>query len=141
MLRREPCVLLLAAVIGTSMAAGACGRGDPPPPTPSTAQSTTPVRVTGTEKVVWDQAANDAAALARYRYIVFIDDVPVDLTGATCSTTATNMKFPCSAALPKLSPGSHRLELAVVEDTDGGRRPSLKSGVLLLDVQPVNTAP
>jgi hypothetical protein len=138
--RWEPCVLLLAAVIGTSMAAGACRRGDPPP-APSTSQSTTPVRVTGTEKVVWDQAADDAAALARYRYIVFIDDVPVDLTGATCSTTATNMKFPCSAALPKLSPGSHRLELAVVEDTEAGRRPSLKSGVLLLDVQPANTAP
>jgi hypothetical protein len=100
------------------------------------------VRVTGTEKIVWDQAANDATQLARYRYIVYIDDVPVDLAGAVCgsasSTGATS--FPCSAALPKLSPGSHRLQLAV-EETDGKRHRSQKSGALLLDVAPPDKSP
>jgi hypothetical protein len=139
MIRWEPRVLLLAAVIGVCMA-GACRRNDPPPQAPSTA-STTPVRVTGREKIAWDQVANDAKELARYRYIMYIDDVPVDLASAACSTTTTNMTFPCSAALPKLSPGSHRLQLAVEKETDGERQRSLKSGALLLDVLPPNTSP
>jgi hypothetical protein len=87
------------------------------------------------------QVANDAKELARYRYIMYIDDVPVDLASAACSTTTTNMTFPCSAALPKLSPGSHRLQLAVEKETDGERQRSLKSGALLLDVLPPNTSP
>ncbi len=86
MIRWESCVLLLAAVIGACIA-GACRRGDPPPQAPSIAPSTTPVRVTGSDKIAWDQVANDAKELARYRYIVYIDDVPVDLVGASCSTT------------------------------------------------------
>jgi hypothetical protein len=139
MIRSEPCVPLLAAVIGACMA-GAC-RGDRPPQSPSIAPSTTPVRVTGREKIAWDQVANDAKELARYRYIAYIDDVPVDLAGAACSTTTTNMTFPCSATLPKLSPGSHRLQLAVEKETDGERQRSLKSGALLLDVLPPNTSP
>ena len=131
--------MLLAAAIG-ALTAGACGRSDPPPQAPSTAPPTAPVRVTGTEKVVWDQAANDATQLAGYRYIVYIDDVPVDLVGATCTTTPANATFPCTAALPKLSPGSHRLQLAV-EETGGQRRRSPKSGELLLDVVPPQRSP
>jgi hypothetical protein len=130
---------MLRVVLGVLLA-GACGRGDPPPQVPSTARSATPVRVTGTEKVGWDQAASDATRLAHYRFIMYIDDVPMDLAGAACNTASTNVMFPCSAALPKLSPGPHRLELAA-EETDGQRRRSLKSSVLLLDVVPPSTSP
>jgi hypothetical protein len=127
-------------VVLVVLLAGACDRGDPPPQVPSRARSATPVRVTGTEKVGWDQPASDATRLARYRFIVYIDDVPMDLAGATCNTASTTVMFPCSAALPKLSPGSHRLELAA-EETDGQRRRSPKSDVLLLDVVPPGTSP
>jgi hypothetical protein len=130
---------LLAAVIG-AVIAGACGRGNPPPQAPSTEPSTTPVRVIGTEKIVWDQAANNATQLAGYRYMVYIDDVPVDLADAACSPTSPNPTFPCSAGLPKMLPGAHRLQL-VTEETDGQRRRSPKSGALLLDVAPTNTSP
>jgi hypothetical protein len=141
MIRWESCVLPLAVVFGACMA-GSCRSDDPPPQAPSTGSSTTPVRVTGTEKVVWDQAANDATALARYRYFVYVDDVPVELAGTACSSTTPTSAplFPCSAALPKLSPGSHRLQLAV-EETDGKRRRSPKSGTLFLDVRPPNKSP
>src|SRR5258705_13578691 len=124
---------LLAGVIA-ALIAGACGRSDPPAAqAPTTAPSTGPVRVIGTEKMTWDQTAVDATHLTRYRFILYIDDVPVDLVGVACDTASTNVTFPCSAALPKLSPGPHRLQL-VAEETDDQRR-SPKSGVLLLDVQ------
>jgi len=132
MVRVPPCATLLAAVIG-AWTAGACGRGDPPPEAPSTARSTTPVHVSGTEKVEWDQAAFDSTQLARYRYIVYVDGVPMDLAGAKCGPTTNNATFPCSAALPKLAAGLHRLQLAA-EETDGQRRRSPTSGELLVDV-------
>jgi hypothetical protein len=130
--RVPPCATLLAAVIG-AWTAGACGRADPAPEAPSTARSTTPIHVSGTEKVEWDQAAFDSTQLARYRYIVYVDDVPVDLVGATCGPTTNNATFPCSARLPKLQGGRHRLQLAA-EETDGQRRRSPRSGELLVDV-------
>jgi hypothetical protein len=126
-------VPLLAAVIGACTAAG-CGRGNPAPQAPSTGSSNTPVRVNGTEKVVWDQIANDANQLSRYRYILFVDDVPVDLAGARCGTTASaSGTFPCTAPLPRMQPGPHRLQLAV-EETDKEKRRSPKSGAIFLDV-------
>ena len=130
---------LLAALSGALMA-GACRRGDSPPQAPSTAPSLAPVRVTGIENVVWDQAAHDAAQLARFRYIVYVDDIPQDLAGAVCGTTASNALFPCRAALPKLSPGPHRLQLAV-EETGGKQQRSPKSRALILNVVPPNKSP
>jgi len=127
-------VPLLAAVIAAWMAS-ACRPGNPAPQAPSTGSSSTPVRVTGTEKVVWDQAASNAKQLASYHYIVYIDDMPVDLV-ATCATGASsNGTFPCTAPLPKMPPGLHRLQL-VAEETEGDLQRSPKSGVLLLDVAP-----
>ena len=130
---------LLAAVI-SAWTAAACGRGDPPPQAPSTARSASPTRVSGTEKVEWDQAAFDSTQLARYRYVVYVDDVPIDLVGATCGPTTNNATFPCSARLPKLAAGLHRLQLAA-EETDGQRRRSPRSGELVVDVAPSNATP
>ena len=114
--------------------AGGCAKGDPLPQAPATPPSTTPVRVTGTEKIVWEQVADDANLLARYRYIAYVDDVAVDLGVAKCAPSDPR-SFSCSVALPPLQPGPHRLEL-VTEETDGLRRRSPKSGLLLLDVVP-----
>ena len=81
-----------------------------------------------------DQIANDANQLSRYRYILFVDDVPVDLAGARCGTTASaSGTFPCTAPLPRMQPGPHRLQLAV-EETDKEKRRSPKSGAIFLDV-------
>jgi len=127
--------LLLLSAVAAAWMAGACRRDDPPPQAPSTGSSSAPVRVTGFEKVAWDQTARNATQLGRYRYIVYIDDQPVGLM-ATCATAAsTNGTFPCTASLPKMPPGLHRLQLAA-EETDGDHRRSPRSGVLLLDVAP-----
>jgi hypothetical protein len=138
---RWPKRAILAAVVGAGLA-GACGSGSPPPPAPSTGSSTTPVTVTGVEKLQWDQAASSASQLAGYRYIGYVDEMPpMELAGATCATTsAANGTFACSAPLPKMSPGLHRLQLAT-EETGGDRRLGSKSGVLLLNVVPPKPSP
>ena len=125
---------LLAAVVAVWMA-GACRRGNPPPQAPSTGSSSTPVRVTGSERVVWDQTPGNAIQLARYRYIVYIDDMPVDLAATCANAASANGTFACTAPLPKMPPGLHRLQIAA-EETEGDHRRSPKSGVMLLDLAP-----
>jgi hypothetical protein len=126
-------VLLLAVVAG-AWAVVACRRDpSPPPQPPSTAASDTPVRVTGIEKIVWDQFAQDATQLQHYRYIVYVDDEPTDLVGVTCGGAASNGAFPCTATLPKMLGGPHRLQIAI-EETDGQKRRSPKSRAILLEV-------
>jgi hypothetical protein len=95
--------------------------------------STTPVPVTGNESIVWDQAAQDAARLARYQYIAYVDDVPADPVSASCGAGAVNGIFSCRIKLPKIQPGRHRLQLAV-EETDNQKRRSPRSSAILLDV-------
>jgi hypothetical protein len=124
---------MLAAVASAS-AVLACRRdGSPPPQPPSTTASSTPIRVTGIEKIVWDQFAQDATQLQHYQYIVYIDDEPTDLIGVTCGGAASNGTFPCTATLPKMLPGPHRLQLAI-EETDGQKRRSPKSRAVLVEV-------
>jgi hypothetical protein len=126
--------LLFAAVISTWAVAGACGRGERPAQAPSTASSSTAVRVTGTEKIVWDQTAKDAAQLARHRYLAYVDDeAPIDLVGVTCGPATATESFTCSAPLPTMRPGRHRLQLAA-EEADNQKRRSPKSGIILLEV-------
>jgi hypothetical protein len=95
--------------------------------------SNTPVQVMGTESIVWDQSAQDAAQLARYQYIVYIDDVPADPVSAGCGAGSVNGIFSCRIKLPKIQPGRHRLQLAV-EETDNQKRRSPRSNTILLDV-------
>jgi hypothetical protein len=95
--------------------------------------SNTPVQVTGSESIVWDQIAVDAAQLATYQYIVYIDDVPGDPVRASCGGGPGNGTFTCRIKLPKIQPGRHRLQLAV-EETDNQKRRSSRSNAILLDV-------
>src|SRR5437879_5668013 len=119
----QPCARMLCVVV--ALLAPACGGDSSPPQAPSTGSpppsSSGTVTVTGTEKIGWDQGADNAAQLAHYRYLGYVDDVPSVLTNVACATTATNGAFPCSASLPMMTIGSHRLELAV-QEIDGAQR-------------------
>jgi glucose/arabinose dehydrogenase len=76
-------------------------------------QPSPPVTITGNERIGWDQPASDAAELATFRYVVYVDTATrVELTGTTCATTSTNGTFACTAPLPRLNNGAHTLELA-----------------------------
>ena len=116
----------------------ACGRADPVPPAPAMTASETPISVRGTEKVEWDQPGAVREQLSKYRFIGYVDGVPADLPDASCAMTPVNGKFPCSARIPKMTPGRHRFELAAEEIEEPHRR-GTKSGALVLDVRPADT--
>jgi len=117
---------------------GACRGGNAPPQAPSTASSDRPVRITGTEKIVWDQVAKDAIQVAHYRYFAYVDDeAPVELR-VNCGPTTAGNSFTCSAPLPMMRAGRHRLQLAA-EEADNQKRRGPKSGIILLDVVATKT--
>src|SRR4051812_23036575 len=77
-----------------------------PAPTPETPGE----RITGSERIGWDQQAADSTEVASFHYAVYVDGVRSELTGVTC--TPAPPAFACTGRLPALTPGSHTLELA-----------------------------
>ena len=67
-------------------------------------------RITGSERLGWDQQANDASELATFHYAVYVDGVRSELPDAACVPAQSG--FACSARLPVLAAGSHTLEVA-----------------------------
>jgi len=125
------CSLLVALLAG-----GACSRSDSPPQSPVTGpESNTPTTVKGTEQIAWDQPAYNASKLAHYRFLIYVDgDEAPKVADATCGTTPSthNSFFPCTAKLPTLSPGAHRLQLAA-EETEVCRADAQRGAELTAD--------
>jgi len=71
-----------------------------------------PIILGGNERLGWDQAANDDAQIATFRYIAYVDGQPVALTGASCSRSSPQAKYSCSAPLPFLSIGLHTIDIS-----------------------------
>jgi len=114
--------------------APACGDSAPSAPsTGSTPPSGTPVNVTGTEKIGWDQPASGTSQLAGYQYLGYVDNVPQVLTNVSCGSASANGAFPCSATLPRMTVGSHTLELAA-QELSGSRLIGDRSPAILLNV-------
>src|SRR5215831_10765868 len=127
-------ILCLAVVLFTT----ACGGDASPPAAPSTGSqpptsSGGPINVTGTEKIGWDQVADNASQLSSYQYLGYVDSVPQVLANAACGSSATNGAFPCTASLPKMTAGLHTLELAA-QETGGAQRVSGRSAAIQLNV-------
>jgi len=81
----------------------------------------------------------NATQAGRYHYLAYVDDeMPVVLVGVTCAPAAANDTLACSAPLPKMPPGSHRLQLAA-EEADNQKRRGPKSGILFLEVVTTKT--
>jgi glucose/arabinose dehydrogenase len=102
---------------------------DPPTTTPPPANGE---RITGNERIGWDQPAANAAELAAFRYAVYVDGTRSELTSVSCSTTAGPAGFACSAALPSMTPGAHTLEIAAFV-VDGAVLESGKSASLRVE--------
>ena len=124
------CLLILGA------AAGACGGGNPPPAGGGGDAGI----VNGTERIGWSQQAEDAATLATFHFLVYIDGNRTDLNGVSCATTAGPAGFDCSAPLPAMAPGAHVLEIASYVVSDGLLE-SGKSAPLRLTVSGAITGP
>jgi len=98
---------LIALLVGAAVAA--CDRTTPPPaPSPSPG----PERITGSERLGWNQPASDAAELASFLYAIYVDGARSALSSVSCEATPSQAGYACSARLPALSAGPHTLELA-----------------------------
>jgi len=117
----------LAAILFASSTVAACGGGSPSPPVVT--PPSTPVTVTGTERIGWDQPAADAVELATFGYAIYVDGTRGIAANVSCGPIPATAGFPCTAALPPLTPGAHSLQVASFVN-DGGLLESALSAAL-----------
>ena len=98
-LRTLPLTLACLAIV-------ACNNSSQPTPPPAEE------RITGSERIGWDQQPGDSADFAALRYAIYVDGTRSELADASCGPTQSAARFACSARLPAMSPGAHTLELA-----------------------------
>jgi len=110
----------------------ACHRNSPPPD-----DATPGERVTGADRLGWDQQASDGAQLASFSYAVYLDGVRSELAGVSCGSTSAASGFACSARMPAMSAGNHTLELAAFI-VDGGVLESPRSSPLRVTFSPAS---
>jgi glucose/arabinose dehydrogenase len=100
--------------VAIAVLVAACSSATPPPahsPDSGTAEA-----VSGRERMGWDQQADNAAQLARFRFAAYVDGTRRDLSDVNCAPTAEPQVFACTSKLPPLAPGTHILELVTVLD-------------------------
>ena len=90
---------LLLTLVGC-VAIVACGKTPPPPPSPGS--SPAEERITGSERLGWDQEPGNAGELASFRYAIYVDGTRFELAGASCATTLSTVGFVCGARLPAI---------------------------------------
>jgi glucose/arabinose dehydrogenase len=110
---------LIWTVLGLMISDRACGgcfaivACDPNvPPAPAPEPTPTEVRITGNERVGWDQQASSATEVSSFQYAMYVDDTRTVLENPSCTETGNAVGFACSARLPPMSPGPHSLALA-----------------------------
>ena len=119
-----------AAVAVLAVGLASCGGSTPP----STSDpGGTGERISGNERLGWNQAAAGAGELATFRYAAYVDGTRVELTDVAC-TGPVGGTAPCSSRMPAMSAGAHTIELASFV-TDGATvAESGRSGALRVTV-------
>ncbi len=97
----------VVAVLAVGLAS--CGGGTPPPSTSD--PGGTGERISGNERLGWNQAATSADQLATFRYAAYVDGSRVELADGAC-TGPVGGTAPCSSRMPAMTPGAHTIELA-----------------------------
>jgi glucose/arabinose dehydrogenase len=99
----------IVALVWASATLG-CGGGGGSPPGTSDPPAGGGERITGSERLGWNQTAADAAELATLGFVAYVDNNRVVLTDVSCNPSGGG--FQCSSRLPQMSPGAHTLHLA-----------------------------
>jgi glucose/arabinose dehydrogenase len=120
-----------------AVGAAACGGSKPPPG--SSDPGDTGERITGNERLGWNQAAASSAELATFRYAVYVDGNRVSLTDVTCG--AAGGGFQCTSRMPPMAPGTHTLELVSVADGNGTALESPRSAPLRITLTAATAPP
>jgi aldose sugar dehydrogenase len=130
-------VRLRNLALAGALLAAACGGQAPPTSPPGSGSSPgSPISIVGTERIGWDQAASDAAEAASYEYTLYVDDALHVRNDAVCQSGSAPTIFACSASLPPMSVGLHRLEFTarVPDGLESGKSAALY--VLVAAVKP-----
>lgn len=112
---------VLPALLAIALLAGACGGGEPPAAPDTVGNGNAPQtgeRITGSERLGWTQSDSDAGS---FTYALYVDGARIDLKSATCRQTIGD-QHDCSAPLPSMSAGPHRLELTATRGTQESPR-------------------
>jgi len=97
----------VVAALAVSFAA--CGSSTPPPSTSD--PGGTGERISGNERLGWNQGASSAGDLATFRYAAYVDGNRVELADVSCGGLASGVA-PCNSRMPAMTPGAHSIELA-----------------------------
>lgn len=125
----------LALILVANVAISGCDKRQPPAPSPSPAPQPQPEeRITGNERVGWDQQAGDAVELATFRYAMYVDGGRAELADVSCGSTSGASGFSCSGRLPTMAPGLHTLELVAFVVVDGSVIESGRSSPIRVNV-------
>jgi glucose/arabinose dehydrogenase len=98
-------------LVALAVALASCGGGSTPPPSTSDPPGGTGERISGNERLGWNQAASDAGQLASFRYVAYVDGNRVELTDVSCGGLNGGASL-CSSRMPGMTPGAHSIELA-----------------------------
>jgi hypothetical protein len=121
----------LAAMVIAGSVLAACNQSGPPAPdTGDPGPGGGVVPISGRERLGWNQWAADAAQLALFRYVVYVDGTRASLSDVRCGPATSARTFECSAALPPMTPGAHSIELAAVVQKPSGAVESVRSAPL-----------
>lgn len=113
-LDQAPAFGRLAGTAAVALALSSCGgdsRPSPPPP-PNTGPSPPPgvTRVTGSERIAWNQSGD----LAGLRFLAYVDENSVALDQASCNASGE-----CASPLPSMADGTHTIAMAAVSPGGG----------------------
>jgi glucose/arabinose dehydrogenase len=128
----------LAVVCACLLTVGCSQPSPSPPPTPDPGSTgpSGPPRITGAERIAWDQQAGSTDELAAFHYLIYMDSVGTEVQGVSCIPQAGSALFGCSGQLPSMLAGPHALALSSYTDSDGVRVESLPSETLNVEVVP-----
>jgi glucose/arabinose dehydrogenase len=90
------------------------------------------IPVTGTERLEWDQFASSATELARLRFVIYVDNAPIDAADVACGSEPGPAGFSCSAQLPSLTPGPHFVDVSAVRVTPESEESPRSAAISLL---------
>jgi len=134
---KRPGWIWFAILFALTATHAACGGGSPPPST-SDPPSGNGERISGSERLGWNQSASTAAELATFRYAAYIDtNTRVELTDVSCGPSGG--AFACNSRMPNMSPGGHSIELVSFVVDNATPIESGRSAILRVTVTGVMT--
>src|SRR5580765_3941777 len=123
-----------ALLCGCVLMVAACSDKSPQAPLPlvSCGAPSGTEKITGTERIGWDQQSGSSEELTTFRYLIYVDVNPTEAQDVSCTATPGPAGYACSSRLPPMSAGQHSLSISSYITTDGNRLESPRSSSLLV---------